>query len=65
MILVLRAGARRLAERRVEEDAPDAGDVGVDAVEDLAALLVAIEAARDMVAQVTPRLGEADGQRMA
>ena len=65
MILVLRAGARRLAERRVEEDAADAGDVRMDTVEDLAARFVAVEALGDVVAQVAAGLGEADGQRMA
>ncbi len=65
VVLVLRAGARRLAEWRVEEDAADAGDVRMDTIEDLAALLVAIEAGRDVVTQIAPRLREADGQGMA
>ena len=65
VVLVLRAGTGRLGERRIEEDAADAGDVGVHAVEHGPALLVAIEAVGDVVAQVAASLGEADGQRMA
>ena len=65
MILVLGAGARRLAERRIEKDTADAGDVRMDAVEDLAARFVAVETLGDVIAQVAAGLGEADGQRMA
>src|SRR5690348_7861327 len=64
MILVLRVGARRLAERHVEEDAADTGDVAVDAVEDLAALFVAVEAGADVMTQIAAGLREADGERM-
>ena len=60
MVLVLGVGARRLAERHVEEQPADARDVAVDAVEHLAALLVAIEAGGDVVAQVAAGLAEAD-----
>src|SRR5207253_3948280 len=65
MVLVLRVGARRLAERHVEEQPADARDVAVDAVEHLAALLVAIEAGADVMTQIPPGLREADGQRVA
>ena len=57
VVLVLRAGARRLGERRVAEHAADAGDMAMDAVEHAAALLIAVEALADMVAQDSGRPG--------
>ena len=62
MILVLGAGAGGLRERHVEEHAADAGDVRMNPVEDPAALLVAIEALGDVIAEIAAGLGEADGQ---
>lgn len=64
MVLVLSAGASRLGEGRVEEHAADAGNMRMNAVEDLAALLVAVEALGDVVAEIAAGLGEADGKRM-
>src|SRR5262249_37182722 len=59
---VLRVGAERLAELGVVEDAPDAGDVGQHAVEDLALRLILIEALADVVAQIAPALRDADAE---
>src|SRR5205807_2610970 len=65
MILVLRAGCGRMGGRRVDENPADVGDLFMDAVKHAADLFVAVEAVRDVIAQVTAGLGEADGQRMA
>src|SRR4029078_3378204 len=53
IVLVLGVGARRLGEGHVVEQAADARDVAINAVEHAAAFLVAVEPLGDVVAQVT------------
>ena len=65
MILVLRAGPVRLAELDVQEDLAGACDVRQHAVEDPPPGLIAVEAALDVLAQVSPGLRDAEGQRRA
>ncbi len=60
--MFVRAG---LPELRVEEHAPHARDVGEHPVEDPASCLVAIEALRDVIAQVAAALRDAHRQHRA
>jgi len=61
---MLGAGARRLGEGRLEEHPAHPGDVREHAIEHPPALLVAVEALTDVVAQVAAGLRDADRQAM-
>jgi hypothetical protein len=65
MVLMLRIGARGLAEFVIEENATDAGDVGVHAVENAAMRYGLVETLADEVAEVAAALRDAEGQRLA
>ena len=64
VILMPGAGAERLREGRVEEHPPNPRHMRQHAVEHAPARLIRVEAARDVVAQIPARLGDAERQRV-